>query len=47
MRNPNLKELKEFENEIANMTGYGSDMISEEDRLKNGRSLDDQRWEEM
>ena len=40
------EELKEFENEIANMTGCGSDMFSEEERLKNGRSLDDQRWEE-
>ena len=42
------KELAEFEQEIENMHGYGypADGFSEADRLKQGRSLNEQRWEE-
>lgn len=40
------KELAEFREETYNMMGYGDNDFSTQDRLKHGRSVDEQRWEE-
>ena len=40
------KELAEFRQEMFNMMGYGDNDFSTQDRLKHGRSVDDQRFEE-
>ena len=40
------QELAQFTQEIDNATGYGCNDVSEKERIRHKRTLDDQRWEE-